>query len=774
MPRPFVTSPPDAPPRRPTHRTLVFGSYLFSSTIFLPHALAAPGGETQARHATVHAARTPHATTAPDTARGTSRGLSPAAVRAATPTATPPSRPEVISVSRQRQTPATRAEARLASIPGATSVIDAQKTLKGRNFTSADALSFQPGVFAQSSGGGDGLRLSIRGSGIATGTNYFRSGMLMMFDGLPVTTPAGTPYELFEPLGLRYTEVLRGANAFDYGGLQLGGAINYVTQTGYDAQKYQARVEAGSFGYVKEQVSSGAVIGKFDYFVSVTNSYRGGYQENTKATSFGINANFGYRFNDRVSTRAFFRYRQTVNGYPGYLTRDQILSDPKQSQSPYYSWGAHRIQPGTKYYGDMTTIRIDDASKIELGFNYQDAPIDIENNATSQVWGYKTVAGVLNYDRHDVLSGHKSDTQFGILTYSDLDAWQTNHIRVNSGANAGLFAGQPLGETLRHVKYGGTENYFHLRNNTEVAHNLWLTAAGALAFIGRESDVTYPNRSHLGTSSVNFIPRGGFRYIPYHNIEIYGNVSRSIQPPNDWNYNYAGAYYNAAAYPLQNYAGENSTSGRLRNQTATTFEIGTTGHYFHNKWSLSYYHSAVRNELLTVMTPQSEAAGTSIYGNASPTTHQGVEFSLETELLKWSGNTLSLRQAYTYQDFRYRHDAVFGHNRLPGIPEHFYQGEIHLDMHNGFYAGFDAQVSSKVGASYDMTYFAPSYHIYNANIGYAWPRKHREVFLSFNNLANKHYAAIVVPGYQSAGKQLSVMQPGDGFGVFAGVSMGFD
>ena len=52
------------------------------------------------------------------------------------------------------------------------------------------------------------------------------------FDGLPLTGAGGTPYELFEPLGLEYTEVLRGGNAFDYGSVALGGAINYVTKSG--------------------------------------------------------------------------------------------------------------------------------------------------------------------------------------------------------------------------------------------------------------------------------------------------------------------------------------------------------------------------------------------------------------------------------------------------------------------------------------------------------------------------------------------------------------
>jgi len=672
--------------------------------------------------------------------------------------------PETITVAHQRLSDTEREKAKLTTIPGGTSVIDAKEVLKGRNLTNADALAFQPGVFAQSSGGGDGLRLSIRGSGIQTGTNYFRSGVLLMFDGLPVTTPAGTPYELFETLGLQYTEILRGANAFDYGGLQLGGAINYVTNTGYNSQTFQARAEAGSFNYNKEQISSGKVIGKADYYISLTDSYRGGYQHQTQATSFGVNANFGYKFTDRISTRFFFRYRQTQNGYAGYLTRDQILSDPKQVQAPYDTYKSKRIQPGSKFYGNMTTIDLSDTSQLKVGFDYQDAPIDIEQNQTTGNWGYKTLAGVLAYTRTDRILGHESNTEFGIDTYSDLDAWQTNRVRIPTG----LYAGLPDGYLVRHSTYGGTDNYFHIRNNFQVTHNFWITTAGALAFIQRSTGVTYPTQSHVSQSSVNFAPRAGFRYQVTPRIELYGNVSRSIQPANDWQLLSGAVYTSGLASNM------NSGGVKLDNQTATTFEVGSQGSFARNHWSISYYHSAVHNELLTVMTPQSQLYGTTVYSNASPTTHQGVEASLNTDLLSWRGNHIALRQAYTYQDFRFNHDTTFGHNKLPGIPAHFYQGEIHLDLKNGFYGGFSAQVSSKVSGAYDETYYAPSYHIFNANIGYIWPKKHREIFLSFNNLTNKHYAAIVVPGYTAAGKQLSVMQPGDGFGIVGGLSLGFD
>ena len=240
--------------------------------------------------------------------------------------------PEDIKVVGTRQSPAAAAAARLATIPGGTSVVDQAVVSKSRVFTDQDVLAFQPGVYAQSSGGGDGLKLSIRGSGLQTGTNYFRQGIYITFDGLPVTGPGGTPYELFEPLGLAYTEVLRGANAFDAGSVDLGGAINYVSETGHDALAAQARYEVGSFGYQKEQLSSGQVLGPLDYFISFTNSYRSGYQQQTRATATGVEANVGYEIDPDISTRFFVRYRQTENQYPGYLTSTQIAQDPTQAQ----------------------------------------------------------------------------------------------------------------------------------------------------------------------------------------------------------------------------------------------------------------------------------------------------------------------------------------------------------------------------------------------------------------------------------------------------------
>ena len=120
------------------------------------------------------------------------------------------------------------ARERLQQIPGATNLIDMQQVEQGRVASNQDVLAYQPGVFAQSAGN-DGIKLSIRGSGLNRAPGAHGSGVYTLFDGLPLTGPGGTPYELFEPLWLSRAEVLRGANGFDRGALALGGAINYVT-----------------------------------------------------------------------------------------------------------------------------------------------------------------------------------------------------------------------------------------------------------------------------------------------------------------------------------------------------------------------------------------------------------------------------------------------------------------------------------------------------------------------------------------------------------------
>ncbi|MCQ8242243.1 TonB-dependent receptor family protein [Rhizosaccharibacter radicis] len=674
---------------------------------------------------------------------------------------------EQIEVTGKRRSAADTERARLREVPGGTSVVDQALVQKGRVFTSQDILAFQPGVYAQSSGGGDGLKISIRGSGLQTGTNYFRQGIYILFDGLPVTGPGGTPYELFEPLGLDYTAVLRGANAFNVGSVDLGGAIDYHTKTGYTSLPAEARYEFGSFGYQKEQLSSGKVVGALDYYVSLTNSYRTGYQDQTRATSTGVVANLGYQITPDISTRFYLRYRQTQNEYPGFLTSTQIAKDPTVAQAPYSQgyYGSNRIQPGSTWVGNKTSFRLDDRSKLDVGFVYHNYPIDIRSTNFDAVWGYDDVTASAQYTRRDDLFGHDSNTTIGFFSTTHVHGFQETRARILTGSLAKV----PFGALLRRADYEGSDNNLHIGNDTNIWRGLWLTSGLSTLYARRAAYLTYPVQTgpSLYKESLDLAPRGGLRYVLTPHIQLYGNVSRTVEPPNDWEFLTGPTY---ASGPL---TGLNASAKKLRNETALTWEIGTSGQAWNNEWSVSYYHSDVRNELLNVSTAASLATGAVTYGNASPTTHQGVETSLDTTLWRRGHTRLWLRQSYTFSQFNYKHDVQLGSNQLPGIPRHFYQGEIRLDLPGGFYGAFNAQVSSSIPIDYANTDYTRPYHIFGATIGYDDAPRGRQVFVNFQNIADKHYAAIVSPTLNDKGVPGAFLQPGDGFGVFGGVAFGF-
>ncbi|SPO67492.1 TonB-dependent receptor [Pseudomonas sp. JV241A] len=637
---------------------------------------------------------------------------------------------------------------RLQQVPGASNLIDMRRVEQGRVASNQDVLAYQPGVFAQSAGN-DGIKLSIRGSGINRAPGAHGSGVYTMFDGLPLTGPGGTPYELFEPLWLSRAEVLRGANGFDKGSLALGGAIDYITHTGRDAAPLQLRYEIGSRGYAKRQISSGQVLGDLDYYVALTDSEYDGYQDHSSGSSKGIAANVGYRFNPNLETRFYLRYRETENDLAGRLTQEQIKHDPRAANPAYLSRDDSRPQPGSTWLGNKTTFYLDDDSQLEAGLVYHDYPMDLREGPMRLKVAYTDVSGTLDYQRRHTLFGHESKTTVG---------WRTTKHLPNSGASQYARVNGVFGAKTRDFTYQGSDTVLHVGNELELIPNLWLTSGLAAIYTRRESAVTYPdNGGKVSQQDWDYAPRLGLRYDISPQLQVYGNLSRSVEPPHPWALIWSST--------------SNTQPIEMQNQTATTLELGARGESSIGHWDLAWYYSNVRHELLAVEIVQGQPAKEF---NASPTVHQGIEAGLDSLLWERGGvGKLSLRQAYTFSDFHYRDDDTFGDNRLPGIPMHYYQAELRFDLPSGLYAGINTQMASKVQVDYANSYPADAYAILGATLGYNSPKQDWQTWLDLRNLTNKRYAATVTPGYDDKGADAARSTPGEGFGVYAGVSYSF-
>ena len=215
-------------------------------------------------------------------------------------------------------------------VPGAFTIKTADDMKLGRASNFEDLLQRTPGVFLQSENGAEVSKISIRGSGITSEDEPL--GVMFLLDGLNFNQGDGeTTLEDFDVAALSHAEVFRGADAFKYGALTLGGAINLVPFTGYDAAPFQVQLEGGSYGFFRGDMSGGAVQGQFDDFGAISFREREGFREHSREDTEILFADFGYKFNDQVENRFYLTLDHTNRNLPGGLTKSQMEDDPSQA-----------------------------------------------------------------------------------------------------------------------------------------------------------------------------------------------------------------------------------------------------------------------------------------------------------------------------------------------------------------------------------------------------------------------------------------------------------
>ena len=540
------------------------------------------------------------------------------------------------------------------------------------------------------------------------------------------------------------------------------------------------RLELGSFGYYHEQVSSGLVEGPADYYVSYTRLDDEGYAIIPRCSRTALWETFGYQITPDLSTRFNLRYAQQNQNDAGYLTWSQFQSNPHQSQ--YGNRIVSRINPGSWLGSNVTTLQIDPDSSLAEGIQYNNYPINNPGTTSTARFLFDDISSYLRYKRSDTIFGDQSNTELSFIGYHQLnaefDTWNTAGI-ANSRRPADLSDWTLVGS-----------------NDTELVHNFWVTTGVAGIYQTRETTVAYstgalPSGSSISREYFNVDPRIGLRYELTPNDQIYANLSRSVDTPSPNSYVRTDAVFTPVSFI------------DLKPASATTAEVGTRGQEGIFKWDADYYYSWINDELLT--TPVAPGSIPTITNNASPTFHQGVEVGLDTTLWQDAGvednsarkssddpkdvkeiastagtsspsQQLVFRQVYTWSDFHYVDDPLFGHNSLPAVPVNLYEAEFEYDHSSGFYANVNVKTSlTKYAVDYANTLYTPAYALLGARIGYDDPKKHWGVYVEGDNLNNKNYASAVSPTFNANGNGDSgaYFAPGVGRAIYAGASYRF-
>jgi iron complex outermembrane receptor protein len=622
--------------------------------------------------------------------------------------------------------------------PGGVEVVPDTVFKNGPANTVKDVLGSVPGVITQMRYGPD-ARLSIRGSGLSR--NYGNRGINPYMDGIPINTSDGL-FDLFEvdPTTYRYVEVYKGANALRYGANSLGGAINFVMPTGRDASPFEARFDAGSFGYVKSQFSTGGANGPYDWFVTGSAQHEDGYREHSSSHVERLNANVGYRFSLDAETRFYVNASSWRARIPGELTKDMALNSPR-SANPIWVQQDQQRNIDSIRLANKTTLHFEDTT-VDFGI------FGLERHVMHPIYQWldfrvHDYGGFVRATDERLIGGFRNRLVAGVNL-------QNGTIDINYFANpANAMKGQLTASYL-----WTSENIpLYAENSFYVLPGVALVTGGQfLHAVRSQHDRFLADGDQSGSRTWDiFSPKVGLLWDADPKWQVFGNVSRNAEVPTfDVN------TYQAPANPDVNA------------QTGITYEIGTRGRTPDLTWDLSLYRTNLSNEFQCLTTaPWSPCTVV----NADRTVHQGVEAALGVALLRSTAardDQIWFNVAYTYGDFRFHHDATWGNNRLPGAPPHYVRAELLYKRPDGFYVGPNVEwMPHTFFADNANSLTVDPYALLNFKLGvdegksWSW-------YVEARNLFDTRYISTTITAGK-ANPTMELFNPGTGRAVYGGV-----
>lgn len=627
------------------------------------------------------------------------------------------------------------ARQRIELTPGGIDLIDARQFRAGRASTLDDALKFSPGVFVQPRFGADEARLSIRGSGIQR--TFHLRGIKLLQDGVMLNqADGGGDFQAIELLAARYIEVYRGANALQYGASTLGGALNFVSPTGYDTPGFTGRLSAGSFDSTRMQAAFAGHGDSYDWYGSLSHSEQEGFRDHARQNNTRFFGNAGLRIAAGLETRVYLAWVDTRSELPGNLTKAELESNPRLA-APGNLIGNQKRDFTLWRIASKTTWALHEG-RLELSAFYAEKELFHPIFQVLDI-DYRDYGAELRYVSEAPLAGRKNLLTVGIAP-SRGTARDIRHL--NMGGERGALSGDSEQTATNLDVY--IENQLYILPATALIVGAQYTGAKRafddyfLTNGDNSFDVSYHRAS----------PKLGVRHELSPDIQLFANWSGSTEPPSFGELS----------------GGPGIT--QVRAQRASTIELGSRGSAGAVRWNVSAYRAKVEDELLGLNDAMGLPLGTI---NAPRTLHQGIEAGLEWNIAPgWT-----LRQAYTLNDFRFDDHPVYGNNRLPGVPRQFYVAELAWKDDDGWFAAPNVTWSPQSHAV-DManSLYADDYAVWGFKFGrqiagglargLSW-------FIEGKNLTDGKYAAATGVIADAKGMDQRQFLPGDGRSVYAGI-----
>ncbi len=652
--------------------------------------------------------------------------------------------------------------------------IDRRNTIANRPATSiGSVLINSPGVTVRQGNGGRDVIISIRGNN-ARSTGVVKN-TVVLEDGFVLTQPDGAArFDLTDPRAYRRIDVFRGPQSALFGNYATGGAIAFRTRTGREIDGYEIGTDAGTFGYLSNDVTVGGASGPVEISLFASDVRGNGYQDHASYDTQTVNLLASYtptpdnRFTLKVinnelhadlaarSSLDQFRINPYQRGCaaaataaPGCTTFNLFANGafgptvPVTAAEGAFERKDRRTIVAARWEHD---IDADTTWRTQLGFDERN--FNQPFYTTSSRGSYPSWNLLSDVTRRGELFGLPA-LGYAALAFSTIDNRITTYNRAPyGGPRLGALIGDQeavqsnLGGRAR-VELALSDRWTGVLGIS--AENTWITGrniAYSYSAAGTRSTVADADRSFL-----NVAPELALVYRPDTAWAFRGRVATGYTTP-------------AASNLFVTAAGLPGNNTQLRTQENLGFDLGLDWTPTETlRFSLTGFYEFFRNELVS----QSPGAGLLSYTfNAPASEHRGIELGADWAFAPGWQATL----AYGFNDQYYtdyveqlsaggltrRFDRAG--NRIPGVPANQLLARIGYDVPAGPLAGLGAFVETVVQDDFFLDNAnqlrAPGYAIVNANLHYATDlvggyAKRLSLYLEVRNVFDTRYVGSAQP-----------------------------
>jgi iron complex outermembrane receptor protein len=627
---------------------------------------------------------------------------------------------------------ADEAEARVRATPGGADIVNYQDYADKTVVSLRDTLAFSPGVYTQPRFGQE-VRISIRGSGLSRG--FHMRGLTLLQDGVPINLADDNgDFQELEPIFFDHLEVFRGANALRFGSGTLGGAINGVTPTGNTAKGIYARLDGGSYDFVRGLVSAGFGDERASAWGALSADTGDGDRDHAKRHSLRGQANVQIKLSDTVTTRFYGSVNHIVQELPGALTESVALSRPKTGS---FAGDQHR---------NIDSLRLQNRTRVDLG----DTSLEVGAFLNTKQL-FHPIFQVIDQKSDDYGSFARLEHQAGPFSFTLGGEIRRGSTRARQYLNVAGKRGALVFDADQDARTANIYGEVRYRP----VERLSLIVGGIYADGWRKRQVNFSTTpTQDGRVSFDqFSPKFGVLFDATPDVQFYANYSRSAEFP-------------GFGEVFQTVNGLNAFIGAIAPQRAWTAELGTRGKRGPVSWDISLYRSRLKGELLQYNVDVNGGIPASTF-NADRTLHQGIEAGLTVDATDW----LRLRQTWLYSDFRFRNDAVFANSRLPVVPRHALRSEVRIGGDTLHVAPNLEWVPQGAWADYDNTHRTRGYALLGLSAG-ASVAHGVDLFLDVRNLTDKK-AVGDISAVLTAAANSAIYYPVERRAIYGGVRTRF-